>query len=103
MSDLPLLQYKSLEDIRLRKEELRKELMSDNQSMKTHWATLFRKQDVATTPTKRITKMVATSATVIDGLIFAWKLYNRLGIAGKRQSSKKNGKRKSLLASLFSI
>ena len=101
MSDLPLLQYKSLDDIRQRKEALRKELMSDNQSMKTHWSTLFHK-DVPTTPTKKITKMMATSATVIDGLIFAWKLYNRLGTSGKRQASKKS-KNKGLLASLFSI
>ena len=99
MSDLPLLQYKSLDDIRQRKEALRRELMSDNQAMKTHWSTLFHK-DVSTKPTRKITKMMATSATVLDGIIFAWKLYNRLGPSGKRQSSKK---RKSLLASLFSI
>jgi hypothetical protein len=99
MANQPLLHYKSLDDIRARKASLRKELQRDNQSMKTQWNTLFHpeKSDM---PSHRIANIMTTSATVFDGLIFAWKLYNRFG--GGRTTRKITKKRKGgLLASLF--
>ncbi len=95
MTDQPLLHYKSLDDIRARKQALRKELDSGSQSMKTQWNSLFHapKRDV---PSRRITTFMTTSASVFDGILLAWKLYNRLG-GSKRQSKKK----KSLLARIL--
>ena len=43
MANQPLLKYKSLDDIRIRKETLRQQLQSDSLSMKTQWNTLFHK------------------------------------------------------------
>lgn len=97
MANQPLLNYKSLDDIRARKEALRQELQRDSLSMKTQWNSLFHKPE-AKTPTRRMTTLMTTGASVFDGLILAWKLYNRLG-GGKRKTTKK---RKGLLACLFS-
>ena len=97
MANQPLLKYKSLDDIRIRKETLRQQLQSDSLSMKTQWNTLFHKPEVKT-PSRRMTALMTTGASVFDGLLLAWKLYNRFG-GGKRKVVKK---RKGLLASLFS-
>ena len=52
-SKQPLLQYKSLDDIRARKEELRQSLRQDNQSMKTQWNGLFH-QEKSNSPSRRL-------------------------------------------------
>ena len=75
-SKQPLLQYKSLDDIRARKEELRQSLRQDNQSMKTQWNGLFH-HERTNSPTRRFANIMSTSAIVLDGIILAWKLYNR--------------------------
>lgn len=75
-SKQPLLQYKSLEDIRLRKEELRQALRKDNHSMKTQWNGLFH-QEKSNRPSRRIANMMSTGAVLVDGIILAWKLYNK--------------------------
>ena len=99
MADQPSFTYKSLDDIRARKEALRKELQQDNSSMKTQWNTLFHKKEKSNLPAHRFANIMASSVTLFDGLIFAWKLYNRFG-GGKNRKAKK--KSKGILASLFS-
>lgn len=72
--------YKSLSDIRLRKEQLREELLSDDRKIKTLWTTLFRQPDVLrrdTTPSRRISGLFNMGAGVLDGLILGWKLYHK--------------------------
>lgn len=98
MVDQPLFTYKSLDDIRARKEALRKELRQDNSSMKTQWNTLFHKEK-SNLPAHRFANIMTTGVSVFDGIILAWKLYNRLGGGKKRLSKKKS---KGFLASLFS-
>lgn len=95
--DQPLLEYKSLDDIRARKETLRKDLQRESQSMKTQWNTLFHKPEDKM-PARKISTLMTTGASVLDGLILAWKLYKRFG--GNNKVPVK--KRKGLLASLFS-
>ena len=98
MANQPLLTYKSLDDIRARKEVLRKELQRDNSTMKTHWNTLFHKDESSNLPSHRFANIMTTGASVFDGIIFAWKIYNRLG--GKKKTTRKRNK--GFLASLFS-
>lgn len=95
-SKQPLLQYKSLDDIRMRKEELRQSLRKDNQSMKTQWNGLFH-QEKTNSPTRRFANIMSTSAIVLDGIILAWKLYNRY-----HSDRPKDPETVGLLASLFS-
>lgn len=97
MADQPFYPYKSLDDIRARKEALRKELQQDNHSMKTQWNTLFHKEK-NNLPAHRFANIMTAGVSLFDGIIFAWKLYNRFG--GKKKISKK--KHKGLIASLFS-
>ena len=97
ISDQPLLQYKSLDDIRARKEQLRRELHKDNHSMKTQWNTLFHKEE-SNLPSHRFANVMSTGMSVFDGFILAWKLYNRLG----KKHSKSRKKSKSLLSALLS-
>ena len=98
MAPQPLLTYKSLDDIRARKEVLRKELQRDNTTMKTHWNTLFHKEE-SKLPSHRFANVMTTGASVFDGIIFAWKIYNRFGGKKKKATRKKS---KGLLASLMS-
>jgi hypothetical protein len=100
MTDQPLSEYKSLDDIRAHKEALRKVLQRERQSMKTHWDGLFHKPD-ANLPSRRISTLMTTGASVFDGIILVWKLYNRFG-GGKRTAKKTKKGSKGFLASLFS-
>ena len=99
ISDQPLLHYKSLDDIRARKEQLRRELRQDNHSMKTQWNTLFHKEE-SNLPSHRFAHVMSTGASLFDGLILVWKLYNRLG--NKQHKTIKKGKGRSILSALFS-
>ena len=89
-SEQPLLPFKSLDDIRLRKEYLRRELRKDNQSMKTQWNGLFHKQE-NNLPSQRFSNLMTTGVSVFDGLLLAWKLYNRFGGGSKNKRSKNKG------------
>ena len=100
MDPQPLLTYKSLDDIRARKEALRKELHRDNSTMKTQWNSLFHKEE-AKLPAQRFANIMATGVSVFDGILFAWKLYNRFG-GGKIKAKSKRRKKKGIFASLFS-
>lgn len=94
MASQPLLQYKSLDDIRARKQVLRQELQADSLSMKTQWNGLFHKPKNQT-PSRRLTTFMTTGASLFDGVLLAMKLYYRFG--GHRKTAKKKG----LLARLF--
>ena len=94
-SKQPLLQYKSLDDIRARKEELRQSLRQDNQSMKTQWSGLFH-HEKSNSPSRRLANIMSTGAFVLDGVILAWKLYNRF-----HSDSPKSLEQGNLIASLF--
>jgi hypothetical protein len=96
-SDQPLLQFKSLDDIRARKDQLRMEIRKDSQTMRTQWDGLFHKEK-SNLPSQRFANMMSTGAAVFDGILFAWKLYNRLHGKSQNTASTSVG----LLASIFS-
>lgn len=97
-SEQPLLPFKSLDDIRMRKDYLRRELRKDNQTMKTQWDGLFHKQE-NNLPSQRFANIMSTGASMFDGFIFAWKLYNRFGGGTKHRRSRNKG---NLLTALLS-
>ena len=73
-------EYKSLNDIRMRKEMLRNDILKDDQKIRTLWHSLFKLSDIFdknTSPSKRISSLINTGATVIDGAILGWKLYRK--------------------------
>ena len=73
-------EYKSLNDIRIRKEMLRNDILKDDQKIRTLWHSLFKPSDIIdknTSPSKRISSLINTGATVIDGAILGWKLYRK--------------------------
>jgi len=73
-------EYRSLNDIRLRKETLRKSIEADDQKIKTLWNSLFTLPDAFSkdaSRSKRITSMISIGTGAFDGAILAWKLYRK--------------------------
>lgn len=73
-------EYKSLNDIRTRKEMLRNAILKDDEKIRTLWNELFKPTEIFdknTPPSKRISRILNTGATVIDGAILGWKLYRK--------------------------
>ena len=79
--------YKSLEEIRTRKDSLKKEIRQDDKQIKGLWGDLFHKPEAmgVMTPSKRITGLMSTGAGVLDGLILGWKLYRKFKGKTKRR------------------
>lgn len=76
--------YKSLNDIRLRKAQLRSDIIKDSNKIAGLWNELVHKPKDNSTPMKRFSGMITTGAGVLDGAILGWKLYRKLG--GKQPS-----------------
>ena len=90
MPTQPLLHYKSLDDIRARKQALKEDLDRDSLSMKTQWNSLFHKPK-SQAPSKRLSAFMTTGASVFDGILLILKLYNRYGGGRKSSHSRKKG------------
>lgn len=76
----PVITYKSLADIRLRKEMLRNDILKDDQRIRNLWKDLFHQSDWMrkdTTPSRRIKGLVHIGSGVLDGIILGWKLYRK--------------------------
>ena len=74
------LQYASLNDIRLRKENLQREIEADDAKIKTLWKSLFVKPDVlskSASKGKRLQSLLSVGAGAFDGALLAWKLYRK--------------------------
>lgn len=72
--------YNSINDIRLRKEMLRNDILKDNQKIEKLWKSLFTPSEAFSrkaTPAQRFSGLLNTSAGILDGLILGWKLYRK--------------------------
>ena len=76
--------YRSLNDIRLRKAQLRTDLTKDSNKIAGLWNELMHKPKDKNTPTQRFSGAFNVGANVLDGLILTWKLYRMFG--GKHAS-----------------
>ena len=75
-----IVEYNSLNEIRLRKELLRKDIEADDAKIKKLWHSLFTKPDALAknaTKGKRIQSMINIGAGAFDGALLAWKLYRK--------------------------
>jgi hypothetical protein len=68
--------YRTLHEIRLRKEVVLSEIRRDNERMNILWKDLFRKPK----PQKKgftLSTIMTTGAGLADGFMLAWKLYRK--------------------------
>ena len=74
------MQYTSLNEIRLRKELLRKDIEADDKKIKGLWKSLFVKPDALSknaSAGKRLNSLFSIGAGAFDGALLAWKLYRK--------------------------
>lgn len=74
------IEYSSLNEIRLRKELLRKDIDADDAKIKALWHSLFSKPDALAKnapASKRLSSMLQIGAGAFDGALLAWKLYRK--------------------------
>ena len=87
----PTRHYHTLEEIRLRKEELASQIQQDNTKFSTLWNQTFVKREESTKG-EYISSLIANSITAIDAFLLVRKLIkNYGGIFG--MTSKKSKKR----------
>ncbi len=74
------LEYRSLTDIRLRKEALRKDIEADDAKIKALWSSIFTRPDAFShnaSRSKRVTSLISMGMGTLDGALLAWKLYRK--------------------------
>lgn len=72
--------YQSIEEIRLRKAALQKEIEADSAKIDEKWHFLFKKPEAlskSATPSQRISGIISSGAGVLDGILLVWKLYRK--------------------------
>lgn len=72
--------YQSIEEIRLRKAALQKEIEADSAKIDEKWHSLFKKPEAlskSATPSQRISGIISSGAGVLDGILLFWKLYRK--------------------------
>ena len=71
--------YESLEQIRVRKEELRKQLHGEEGQMKTMWDSMFSRPEKVSNmlPSRKLNTLMNTSVGIFDAALLTWKLYRK--------------------------
>ncbi len=77
-ANLPTKHYSTLEDIRLRKEQINAELQKDNEHFAKGWNSLFVKKS-ETTKGEWVASLIANSMTAIDAFLLIRKLMKNYG------------------------
>lgn len=76
ISETPV--YHTLDEIRLRKAQLRTDIAKDSNQVEKLWNRLFHKQASGKqTPSKKLSSLVSTGASVFDAFVLGWKLYRK--------------------------
>lgn len=71
-------QYNSLLEIRARKAELKSQIDVSGEEIRGIWNGMFHQPSLSTlSPTQRFLSIVSSSAGIIDGALFGWKLYRK--------------------------
>lgn len=85
--------FKSLSDIRLKKQLLQEEIKKDDQAIKDLWNGIFHKKELtSSTPSKRINALLTVGSGIVDSLILGWKLYHKF--SGSPLFGSKNNRRR---------
>lgn len=71
--------YNSLDEIRIRREALAKDIDASEDRIRNLWSTLFAKEETPRyeTPSKRVQRLVSTGAGLFDAALLGWKLYRK--------------------------
>lgn len=72
--------YQSIEEIRLRKAALLKDIEADSAKIEEKWHSLFKKPEAlskSASPSQRFSGLINAGAGVLDGMLLAWKLYRK--------------------------
>lgn len=72
--------YNTIEEIRLRKAIILKDIQRDDNKLHNQWHSLFAKPVALsknTSPSKRISSLMNTGAGLVDVAILGWKLYKK--------------------------
>jgi hypothetical protein len=72
--------YQSIEEIRLRKAALLKDIEADSARIEEKWHSLFKKPEALSkpsTPSQRISSIISTGTGMLDGILLVWKLYRK--------------------------
>lgn len=71
-------QFRSLTDIRNYKEELRKQIKHDEESIAGKWDALFHKEEeIPRGKAQKLARMLSLGTGVFDGVMLGWKLYRK--------------------------
>lgn len=70
--------YKSLHEIQIRKAELLKSIRHDQKEMGKLWNEVAHPEKSPRSKGVSLASVLSTSVGVLDGALFAWKLYRRL-------------------------
>ncbi|MCO6026006.1 hypothetical protein NG821_09170 [Prevotella cerevisiae] len=72
--------YKTLADIRFRKELLKNDILKDDHRIEGLWNDLFHQPEAfkkGATPSKRLHGLMSIGTGAVDGIILGWKLYRK--------------------------
>lgn len=85
------LSIDSLEALRLRQAEMKKQLTESEDKLAGIWNELFHEAPAKalTSPTQRAMSFLTSSAGIIDGALLGWKLYRKFGNGKMRLFKKK--------------
>ena len=71
-------QFRSLDDIREYKDELREHIRRDEDSIADKWDSLFHREEApANNRAQKLARMVSLGTGVFDGAMLGWKLYRK--------------------------
>ena len=80
----PTHNYRTLDEIQKRKEELSAELQSDNEKFSSLWGQLFVKRN-DTTKGEWVASLIGNSITAVDTFLLVRKLFKNYGFIFKRK------------------
>ena len=89
----PIREYRTLDEIRLRKDELLEQLQQDNTRFSTLWKQVFLKREEST-KTEYITGLVSNGIMAVDTILMVRKLVKNYGFLFGFGSKKKKKKKK---------
>ena len=89
----PIREYRTLDEIRLRKDELLEQLQQDNTRFSTLWKQVFLKRE-ENTKTEYITGLVSNGIMAVDTILMVRKLVKNYGFLFGFGSKKKKKKKK---------
>ena len=89
----PIREYRTLDEIRLRKDELLEQLEQDNTRFSTLWKQVFLKRE-ENTKTEYITGLVSNGIMAVDTILMVRKLVKTYGFLFGFGSKKKKKKKK---------